>query len=73
VTTELVLLLGLFAFIIGGLFFGDKGPIKVFASSGPRLAARIERNITIGNQFQNKGGTHYEWTHPDANAPTGQL
>ncbi len=72
-TTELVLLLGLFAFIVGGLFFGQKGPLKVYQTSGPRLAARIERQITIGNQFKNKGGTNYDWTHPDANPPTGTL
>ena len=34
-TTEVVLLLGIFAFIVGGLFFGPKGPIQVFANSGP--------------------------------------
>jgi len=71
-TTELVLLLGLFAFLIGGVFFGDKGPIQVFRTSGPRLGARIERNLTIGRQFQERGAA-VSWQHPDMNAPDGHL
>lgn len=50
-TTELVLILGLYAFILMGVFFGDMGPIATFNKSAPRLAARIERNVTIGKGF----------------------
>lgn len=50
-TTELVLILGLYAFILMGVFFGDMGPIATFNKSAPRLAARIERNVTTGRGF----------------------
>ena len=43
-TVELVLLLGIYVFIVLGAFLGDSGPIATFMSSGPRLGARIERN-----------------------------
>ncbi len=51
-TTELVLILGLYAFILMGVFFGDMGPIATFNKSAPRLAARIERNVTTGRGFK---------------------
>lgn len=47
-TTEYVLLLGLYAFIILGVFIGDSGPGAVFRDSGSKLAARVERNIAVG-------------------------
>jgi hypothetical protein len=72
-TTELVLLLALFAFITGGAFFGEKGPIQVFAKSGPRLAARVERQVTIGRGFKLKDGSTPEWLAPDTPPPRGQL
>jgi hypothetical protein len=71
-TTELVLLLGLFAFLIGGVFFGEKGPIQVFGTSGPRLGARIERNLTIGREFKERNA-YVSWQHPDLNPPDGHL
>jgi hypothetical protein len=72
-TTELVLLLGLFAFLVGGVFFGEKGPIGVFNKSGPRLAARVEKHLTVGREFKIKGGAHHEWQKPSTNPPTGRL
>jgi hypothetical protein len=72
-TTELVLLLAIFAFIVGGLFFGEKGPIKVFEKSGPRLAARIEKHITVGREFKVKGGNYNQWAKAPGNAPDGHL
>ena len=51
-TTELVLLLSLYAFIIIGVFLGDSGPIETFKKSGPRLGARIERNLATGWGFR---------------------
>jgi hypothetical protein len=72
-TTELVLLLAIFAFIVGGLFFGEKGPIKVFERSGPRLAARIERQITIGRDFKVQGNSYQLWQKPPGNPPDGHL
>jgi hypothetical protein len=73
VTTELVLLLGLFAFLVGPVFFGEKGPIQVFGRSGPRLAARIEKHLTIGREFKIKGGQYNLWQAPDTNPPDGKL
>lgn len=72
-TTELVLLLGLFAFILGGVFFSEKGPIKVFEKSGPRLAARMEKQLTIGREFKIKGGATNQWQKPDSAPPNGKL
>lgn len=63
-TTELVLLLGIYAYIIMGVFLGDFGPLATFKGSGPRLAARIERNITIGNQFKGADGEMARWKAP---------
>lgn len=71
--TELVLLLGLFAFIVGPVFFGDHGPMKVFQRSGPRLAARIERHVSIGREFKVKGGQYNQWQAPDSAPPDGTL
>lgn len=72
-TTELVLLLALWAFIAAGAMFGEKGPIQVFARSGPRLAARIERHISVGREFKGKGGQVNQWVKPDGQAPDGKL
>ena len=60
-TTELILLLGLFAFILGGAFLGDKGPRKVFEEAAPKLGARVEKNITFGNRFNFENGPE-AWT-----------
>jgi len=72
VTTELVLLLAIWAFIVGGIFFGEKGPIQVFGRSGPRLAARIERHISHGREFKAKGN-YNEWRRPEGRSPDGTL
>ena len=71
-TTEVVLLLGIFVFLVGGLFFRDKGPIKVFESSGPRLAARVENQISTGRGFKVRG-TNNQWLAPTSAAPTGLM
>ena len=52
--TELVLLLAIWAFIFLGVFLGDLGPIETFKKSGPRLGARIERDIATGTGFFDK-------------------
>ena len=52
-TTEYVLLLGLFAFILGGVFLNpNSGPVATFRSSGPRLAAVVERDVSVGRVAQ---------------------
>lgn len=63
--TELVLLLVIFAFIIMGAFLGDLGPIETFNKSGPRLGARIERNVATGAGFYDKvDGQNPSWEDP---------
>jgi len=70
-TVELVLLLGIYAFLILGAFLGDLGPIETFKRSAPRLGARIERNISTGDGFRNsKDGLPVNWIKPQG--PGGQ-
>jgi hypothetical protein len=67
VTTELILILGLYAFILLGTFLGDRGPIATFKQSAPRLAAKIEKDISIGKNFNDaaRGGPSVTWQDPD--------
>jgi hypothetical protein len=60
-TVELVLLLGIYAYIMMGVFLGPSGPLETFKQSGPRLGARIERNITIGNEIRSSDGSQAGW------------
>lgn len=71
-TTELVLLLAIFAFVLGGVFFSDKGPFGAFDKAGPRLGARLEQQLTIGRPFLATGDAQ-KWTPPKTKPPTGQL
>lgn len=71
-TLEVTLLLGMFAFILGGAFFGDSGPLKVFQNSGPRLGARIEKHVTTGRGFITEGA-YNQWSKPDTRPPDGSL
>jgi hypothetical protein len=65
-TVELVLLLGIYAFILLGAFLGDTGPIETFKKSAPRLGARVERNISVGDGFrQSQDGQGVHWIKPD--------
>lgn len=72
-TTELILLVSVFAFLVIGAFLGENGPRKVFERSGPRLAARIEKDISIGHKFRyaNKGQNTFE--APPKAPPTGLI
>ena len=59
--TETILLLAIYAFVILGLFMGgEESLLGTFKSASPRLATRIERNVSIGvnNSFtkKNRGG-----------------
>ncbi len=63
-TVELVLLLGIYAFIILGAFLGPMGPVATFKKSAPRLAARIERNIAVGEGFNDSNGNSIKWEKP---------
>ncbi len=70
-TTELILLLGLFVFILGGVFMGDKGPRKVFSKAAPRLGARVEKHISFGHRFTFKNGDRIKWRKPGGSPPLG--
>ena len=50
-TTELVLLLAVYVFIFAGIFSKDSGPLVTFKNSTPRLAAKVEKNLSIGYKF----------------------
>ncbi len=72
-TTELVLLLALYVFIIMGAFLGDLGPIETFRKSAPRLAARVERNISTGDGFrQSQDGQGVNWVRPEGSSGGNQ-
>ena len=71
--TEYVLLLGLFAFVVGGAFFGDSGPRATFDKSVPRLAARIEYNISTGRGFPVRAGGPLLWIKPAGGGPNEAL
>ena len=75
-TTETVLLLGLFAFILGGVFLNPQaGPVATFKSSGPRLAAVVERDVSVGRvafngqffgfQKASTGDPSIQWANPN--------
>ena len=74
-TTELVLLLALYAFVLGGALFGENGPKATFESAAPRLAARLEEHIATGSGFtedpKEAGRPAPRWRKPGANPPGG--
>jgi hypothetical protein len=66
-SSEFVLLLGIYAFVIMGAFIGDKGPVATFQDAGPRLGARVERNMAVGYRFKDKsqgGASIIKWLPP---------
>lgn len=48
-TIEYILLLSLFVFIVMGTFM--KAPKESFLNSGPRLGARVEKQLSTGDGF----------------------
>ena len=68
-TVEMVLLLGIYVFIVLGVFLGDTGPVATFKNAGPYLAARIERNISVGDGFRTSNdGEGVNWIKPETNS-----
>jgi hypothetical protein len=65
---EYILLIGLFVFIFMGAFTGDKGPVRVFKDSGPRLGARVEQQLSTGQAFN---FPRNDWQVPPGQGPTG--
>lgn len=73
-TTEFILLFGMFAFILIGIYLGDSGPRNVFFNSAPRLGARVEAHLTTGRGFVAPGtGAKVRWQRPSGAAPSGKL
>jgi hypothetical protein len=70
-TTELVLLISLFAFILLGAFLGDNGPSATFKKAAPRLAAKIEADMSVGKQFKRRdsGDDTVTWSNPEGKGP----
>jgi len=71
-TLEVTLLASMFALILGGAFFGDSGPMRVFQDSGPKLGARIEKHVATGRNFLEDGARN-QWVAPASRPPTGEL
>ena len=58
--------MGLYGFLILGAFLGENGPISTFKKSAPRLGARIERNISVGDGFRKSSdNSGVEWIKPE--------
>lgn len=70
-TTEAVLLLALFAFLLFGAFMGENGPRAVFNRSGPRLGARIEKHLATGQGFKVDGAKAPTWERPESAPDAG--
>lgn len=60
-TIEYILLVFLFAFFVMGKLIS--GPNNAFKASGPRLGARIEKQLVTGEGFHQKGSA-LQWTEP---------
>lgn len=72
-TTELVLLIMIFVFLVSRAFFGEHGPLKTFEGSGPKLGARIEKQLSTGRNFNNLNGARQRWEMPSTGAPDGRF
>ena len=57
-TAEFVLLLALTVFTAWSVAM--TGPRKVFTQAGPKLGARLERQLSIGDSFKT-GGARVRW------------
>jgi hypothetical protein len=76
-TIELVLLMIVTLFVLL-TFSGKSGPGAVFQESGPRLGARIERQLATGRGFLVKEGGSGQpgtakYTKPPGEAPTSEF
>lgn len=67
-TTEYILLLGLFVYLLMGAFLGEKGPNNIFKQSAPRLGARVEQQLSTGFAFPFPANA---WLTPPGGAPSG--
>jgi hypothetical protein len=71
-TTEMVLLLSIFAFVVLGAFVGpNAGPNYAFLTGSPHLGARIEQQLTTGRGFpaHPNSAASNEYLKPQQEAP----
>jgi hypothetical protein len=76
VTTELVLLLSISAFVLLGAFVGKgSGPKYAFLTGAPHLGARIEQQLTTGHGFPVERGsaTLNKYLKPSQDAPQSEF
>ncbi len=60
-TLEMILLLLIYvAVLFPALITSDYSPIHIFKTSGTYLGSRLEKDMTIGREFKNKGQVQ-EW------------
>jgi hypothetical protein len=66
-------LLSLYAFILLGVFLGDTGVQATFEKSAPKLAARMEANISTGTGFADPNGAKAPptWRKPNGRPQGG--
>jgi hypothetical protein len=62
VTVEVILLLCIFVFTLFGVL--TQGPTNSFLKSGPRLGARVERQLITGDGFIAEGTAKNQWKRP---------
>ena len=71
-TTEYVLILALYAFVLLAVFL-QHGPIQTFQKAGPQLAAKVEEEISVGEtgagsscayRFCKHGTPMFQWLNP---------
>lgn len=58
-TIEYVLLVALFAYFLMGALTST--PIKTYGDYGPRLGARIEKQLLTGDGFASQGPKAIKW------------
>jgi hypothetical protein len=67
-STEMVIILGLFAFILFGVFVGDNGPKATFRKASPLLGAKLEKHIETGPGFTYSPDAEIKWGPPQKEA-----
>jgi hypothetical protein len=65
------IIIAIFGVLILGIFLGPNSLIVGFEEATPRLAARVERNVTVGYKFFNpeEGGRRTPGWQPSGTNP----
>ncbi len=66
-------MLSLYALILLKVFLGENGVGATFENSAPKLAARVEANISTGTGFSDPAGGNNKpsWLKPSGRPPGG--